>query len=220
MAQNSAAACSKLSLKGPAGITQPGDSVAFNVASTGSKHPANLSFEWKVEGYTFFEGQGTSQISVPATRDVGNVSVTAFVKINDQKSGCSIFLSESAGIGPTMPGPDHYWFVFGSQRDRYVRSHMDLFFSKMANNPNVEGLIELTFPQDTTRQRKVSRLKLIDKHLAYRRFSPERISYYLRTGEHERIRTIRMSPGADYGYFGIDRSKLIKAEEYKPTKIF
>ncbi len=214
LAQTVESPCAKLTLKGPTGISNPGDSVEFYVEAKDPKDLDGVTFDWKIVGRSF-KGQGTPRIQVSTTREDGNSSITAFVKIVDKASGCSFLLSESAGVDSAGPGPDHFWFDLGSLKTSDLKNQLDVFFAELANNPNNEGVIEITFTKDTSRQRKVARLNVIDRHILFRRFSPIRISYYLRTGDYERIRTIRMPPGSDYGYFGIDRSILIKAEEYK-----
>ena len=211
LAQNTVAPCAMFSLNGPAGITRPGDVIEFRVQA---QRNGTFTYEWKVEGFKF-SGQGSPRIEIQTGRQAGNVNAAVAVKVLDHEMGCSVLLSDSAVFGPTLPGPDHDWFEIIDGKNGDLKGRLDTFFSELTNNPEVEGIIEITFTKNSSRAGRLAKLNLVSKHIAYRRFNPSRISYHLTIGEYERIRAIRMPPGADYEYYNIDRQKLIKAEEYK-----
>jgi len=192
LAQNTISSCEKLSLKGPRAIIQPGDAIHFSVEAPQGKLGGMLRYVWKVDGVGF-AGQGTSRIEIQTERRIGNKSVGVFVKVLDIEKGCSTLLSDSAGVGSSLPGPDHYWYELTSRRKNDLKGQLELI-----NTPAVEGIIEITSVKGGNGKRGLSILSLISKHIVYRRIEPSRISYYLTIGEYERIRTIRMPPGADY----------------------
>lgn len=220
-AQTHESPCPKFSLKGPQGITSPGDAIIFYIEAKDPKDLDGVLFEWKVTGRDL-NGQGTPRIQVPTTTKDSLSTITATVKIMSRATGCSAFLSESASVNWAGPGPDHYWWDVSVSKRGDLKAQLDLFFAELTNNPSNEGVIELTFTKEDSKSRKISRLNIIRKHILFRRFDPSRISFYFKTSEFERIRTTQVVPGADMAFLGIDKLRLLKAEEYKPkvTRIF
>ncbi len=213
-AQDPASPCKRIVLEGPAGITQPGDPVEFKVERPSENGNGSLTYEWRVKAF-LFSGQGTSRIAVQTDRLVGRTVIPVSVIVTDHEYGCRILLSETASVVPSRPGPDHFWSELNVRDNSYLKGHLDVFFAELDNNPGQEGIIELTFEKNQSRDRRRSRLSLIAKHIAYRRFDFSKISYHITSGEHERVRVIRMPPGADYDFLKIDRKSLVKAERYK-----
>ncbi len=212
LAQNVSSTCAKLTLNGPPGIANPGDSIEFYVEAEDPGDLEKVSFEWRVDGRSF-NGQGSSRIQIPTTKKDGNSNITAFVKINGKTNRCSAYLSESGGVAALLPNESLEEFVALKPND--LRGRLDSIFTTLMNDPQYEGVLVLYFPETETKRYKLARLKLIYNHILFRRFNKQRLSFYLDIGPYENTVVWRIPKHFDYTDIGIDESKLIKAEEFK-----
>lgn len=127
MAQNAESPCSKLTLKGPTGIANPGDSVKFYLEAKDPNDLERVSFEWKVAGHDL-QGQGTPRIQVPTTREDSLSTIMVTVRIVGRAIGCSAFLSESASVNWAGPAPDHFWQDISVFKRDDLKGQLDVFF--------------------------------------------------------------------------------------------
>jgi hypothetical protein len=79
--------CPKISVTGPPGITQPGDSMEFK-AIMPLNSTDRLTFQWTISAGTIESGQGTAVIKLRTTREMNNSSVTATVEISGLPKDC------------------------------------------------------------------------------------------------------------------------------------
>lgn len=212
IAQSPVQSCAKLTLKAPQTLIYASDPIEFYVELRDVKNLETLSFDWKVMGRSF-KGQGSSRIQVSTTKEDSSSNITASVTVKNSVDSCSAFLSASAGIAPS-PIID-IWEDIGHLKPKDLKGQLDLHFATLENDPTDEGVFEFIFTANQKETYKLSKLNLVYKHILYRRFSPESISFYVHEGVDEGIRFSRMPPGSDYADYGIDPSKLIGAEEFK-----
>ncbi|HXF43398.1 MAG TPA: hypothetical protein VNK26_06630 [Pyrinomonadaceae bacterium] len=164
-------ACPSLSVTGPAGITNPGDTMVFTATVAGGTQ-ANITYNWTVSNGTIESGQGTPSIVVRTTREMANSSVTATVNIGglDPNCRCTTEASETAGVAalPTAVQIDE----FGKLPNDDIRARLDTFFAELANNPNNQGyIINYGTPKEIA-----AREKLIINHINFRKFDRSRIT--------------------------------------------
>ncbi|MEK7855043.1 MAG: hypothetical protein AAB288_03060, partial [Acidobacteriota bacterium] len=184
--------CASISVTGPAGITQPGDSMTFTANASGGS-ASNLTYNWSVSAGTITSGQGTPSITVATTREMAGGNVTATVDIGGQcAASCPTGASESGGIAP-LPEPvlvDE----FGKLANDDVRSRLDAFFAELSNNPNNQGYI-INYGTDKD---VAAREKLITNHIAFRNFDRSRITLVRGgdTGAGINTKLWRVPPGA------------------------
>lgn len=212
MAQTAESLCSKLTLKAPLRLVNAGDSVEFYVEVKDPNDLEKISFDWKVSGRSF-NGQGTSRIQVSTIREDGNSNITASLTVKNSVDECSAFLSESAGIAPTPIVC--IWEDIGHLKPKDLRGQLDLHFTTLANNPTDEGVFEFIFTSNQKQAYKLPKIDMVYKHILFRRFKPKSISFHVHEEVDEGIRFSRMSLGSVYADYGIDPSKLIRAEDFK-----
>ena len=128
-------------------------------------------------------------------------------------NGCAILLAaqtESSRL------PNESLDDFGKSSPNFIRARLDnLFYYLTEQAPKYEGLIVITFDKKSSRNYRISRIRLLLEHIKFRQFDATRISFYFlpdRDQERTIVRTI--PPGfSDYGDIRVDPSKFIKAEE-------
>lgn len=184
--------CASISVTGPSGITQPGDSMTFTANASGGSS-SNLTYNWTVSAGTITSGQGTPSITVATTREMAGGNVTATVDVGGQCSEtCSKGGSETGGIAP-IPTPilvDE----FGKLANDDIRSRLDSFFTEIANNPGSQGYI-INYGTD---KEIAAREKLITNHINFRNQDRSRFTL-VRGGAGDGINTKlwRVPQGAD-----------------------
>jgi hypothetical protein len=112
--------CPAISITGPAGPTERGDTMEFRVVADPAL-PPHSRFAWTVSTGRIELGQGTSSIIVRVPEDSTSVIVKANVKISGLVKGCTASAEETAGIIETQIGDplDQYGQI--SLFDEYAR---------------------------------------------------------------------------------------------------
>lgn len=189
-----AAQCPTIAVKGPAGITKPGDNVVFQaeINVVGPK----ISYVWSVDKGTITSGQGTREITI-TTFGLSGESVTATVEIAGVPSDCEGKASESAGIDQRIVCglPADEWYEEMKPNDQ--RGRLDTFFAELANNPTNIGVIVFRVKQSDKLDPTNSRLKFVLKHIKFREVDKSQFWFYLEPSEERSTRLYRMPPGAD-----------------------
>jgi hypothetical protein len=183
--------CPTLSVTGPSGTVQPGESMTFTANVSGGTQE-NITFNWSVSQGTISSGQGTPSITVDTT-GLDDTTITATVEIGGTVPECDCRKTASetgvvAGVPKVVPIDE-----FGPLSNDDVRQRLDAFFSDLQNNPGSTGYIINYGParQVTARER------LIRSHIAFRQFDASRI-VIVNGGEEGEIRTrlFRVPQGA------------------------
>ncbi len=147
----------------------------FIVKVTSNEGKNNLLYEWTFSRGKILKGQGTTQIEfIPNEEDEG-ANVTASVMISGLPEGCSDTYSDTFAI-ETLAIIEPY-DDFGKIALNDYRSRLDNLISKLANNPNSEGLITLEFAKNSRDKYKISLLRNINKQFIFRKFDLTRISF-------------------------------------------
>jgi hypothetical protein len=186
--------CPSLSVTGPAGVTQPGDSMTFTANVSGGT-AQNVTYNWSVSSGTISSGQGTPSITVATDSSMAGGNVTATVEIGlDVDCGCPKSASETA---PVAPKPEAVLVdEFGKLPNDDIRGRLDSFFTELSNNPNNQGYI-INYGSD---KEIAARERLITNHIAFRNFDRSRITL-VRGGAsadgEPRTKLYRIPPGAD-----------------------
>lgn len=193
--------CAQISVSGPAGITQPGESMTFTANVSGGTS-SNLTYNWTVSAGTITSGQGTPSITVSTTREMADSNVTATVDVGGQCADsvaaggpkCPSQASETAGIAPLPKA--QLIDEFGKMPNDDIRGRLDAFFADLSNNPNSQGYIILYGADKDMNTRE----KLVVNHINFRNFDRSRITI-VRGGTHESggvyTKLYRVPPGAD-----------------------
>jgi len=185
--------CPSLSVSGPAGVTNPGDSMTFTATVSGGTSQVT-TYNWTVSAGTITSGQGTPSITVATDSSMAGGNVTATVNIGlDTDCGCVKNASETA---PVAPKPVAVLVdEFGKLPNDEIRSRLDAFFTELSNNPNNQGYI-INYGTD---KEIAARERLITNHIAFRNFDRSRITLVRGgdTGEGPKTKLWRIPPGAD-----------------------
>jgi hypothetical protein len=186
--------CPALSVSGPAGVTQPGDSMTFTANVSGGT-AQNVTYNWTVSSGTITSGQGTPSITVGTDASMANTTVTATVNIGlDVDCNCP---KSADANGPIAPKPEAVLVdEFGKLSNDEIRSRLDSFFAELSNNPTNQGYI-INYGTD---KEIAARERLITNHIAFRNFDRGRITL-VRGGAsadgQPRTKLYRIPPGAD-----------------------
>jgi hypothetical protein len=160
--------CPTLSVTGPSSSVAPGDEMVFTANLSGGS--CNPTYNWSVSAGTIASGQGTPVIHV-STSGMSNQSITATVQVGGCCPECNPNASETANVAPN-PQP-RLIDEFGAMKDDDVRGRLDSFFIELQNDPSSSGVIILYGPAKDQAKRK----KLIQNHIAFRKFDGSRISF-------------------------------------------
>ena len=185
--------CPTGSISGPAGVTNPGDTMTFTLSlSGGDRSP---TYNWTVSGGTIESGQGTPSIVVRTSAADQGSTITATVNLGglDPNCNCQTSYSESGPVAPkpTAPLIDE----FGRLPNDDIRGRLDNFFTELSNNPNNQGYI-INYGTDAE---ITARERLITNHINFRKFDRSRITL-VRGGDRgngPETKLYRVPPGAD-----------------------
>ena len=146
--------CPTITVSGPAGVTNPGESITF----TANGGTADITYNWTVSAGTIESGQGTPSITVTTTPDMAGSNVTATVTIGgtDPTCNCPTTASETAGVSAPA-GPEEV-DSFDNIPNDDVKARLDTFFTRVQSDPNAQGyIINYGTPREITRREKVIR---------------------------------------------------------------
>ncbi len=156
------------SVTGPAGVTNPGDTMTFTANWSGEG-----SYTWTVSAGTIESGQGTSSIVVRTTEDMAGSNVTATVEVGgtDPACNCVTTASETAGVAtrPEATITDE----FGSAPDDDVKARVDNFFIQLNSNPSAQGYIINYGTPAQIRARRAQIMKAIN----FRKYDQSRVTF-------------------------------------------
>jgi hypothetical protein len=178
------AECPAISVTGPAGITQPGDTMTFAaISQVENAKPGD--FRWTVSAGRIIHGQGTPKIDVQTPREMNHTIVTALVEVSGLPKNCpntaSVPAAVSSGFHPVNIDE------FGKLPKNDVRGRLDNFLNELLGNRDHIGFIVLRLPTGKAHQGRFQRrLNLIRYHLFnVRKFPKQRIVIRSERGEME-----------------------------------
>jgi hypothetical protein len=186
--------CPTVSVSGPAGITNPGETMTFTANVSGGTMD-QVTYNWTVSAGTIESGQGTPSITVRVPSDMFGGNITATVNIGgfDPACNCPSSASETAGVSQRPEA--RLINEFGNIPADQVRAQLDIFFQELQNNPQAQGYI-INYGTD----REINaRERLIRNHIAFRQFDANRITM-VRGGDQGtgiNTRLYLVPPGAD-----------------------
>jgi hypothetical protein len=184
--------CGTVSVSGPAGTIQPGETATFTATNTS---PGNITYNWTVSAGTIVSGQGTPSITVATTREMGGSNITATVNLSgfaDPTCNCPATAQDTAGVAsnPTSRQVDEYSNIPNDD----VKARIDNFFITLNNEPNSRGYIIIYgTPAQIRRQRTQ-----INQAIAFRKYDASRVTFVdgPNNGE-QRVKLWIVPPGAD-----------------------
>ncbi|MEP6947109.1 MAG: hypothetical protein ABJA02_14410, partial [Acidobacteriota bacterium] len=160
--------CATLSVNGPGGVTNPGDTMTFTLNGARSN-----SVNWTVSAGTIEAGQGTSSITVRTTKEMGGGNVTATAELGglDPTCNCQKSASETAAVSavPNARMTDE----FGAQKDDEVKARVDNFYIELNNDPNAKGYIVNYGTAKQISARKAQIMKAIN----FRKYDANRVVF-------------------------------------------
>lgn len=164
--------CPTLSVSGPSGITNPGDTMTFTANASGGSQ-SELTYNWTVSAGTIESGQGTASVTVRTTEAMAGSNVTATVKIGgtDPACNCDTERSETAGVAPrpTSSITDEY----GAATDDDVKARVDGFYTQLNNSPNAQGYIIIYGTPAQIKRRRAQIVKAIN----FRKYDASRVTF-------------------------------------------
>ena len=161
--------CGTVSVSGPAGTTNPGDSMTFTATNTS---PGDVTYNWTVSSGTITAGQGTPSITVATTKEMQGSNVTATVTLAGIScENCPTTASENAGVlGVKTAVPvDEY----GMLKDDDVKARVDNFYIQLNNDPSAKGYI---INYGTPAQVKKQKAQIM-KAITFRKYDASRITF-------------------------------------------
>jgi hypothetical protein len=184
--------CGTVSVSGPAGTTNPGDSMTFTATATG-KGSSNFTYNWTVSSGTITAGQGTPSITVATTQAMAGTNVTASVNIGGTQPGCNCptDASEIAGVAPkpTAVPIDEY----GPSQDDDVKARIDNFYIQLNNNPTARGYVIIYGTAAQIRKQKAQIMKAIN----FRKYDGSRITFVDGPAGEQKVKLWMVPAGAD-----------------------
>lgn len=191
--------CPEFLIVGPAGISNIGDDVYFEVEFDDETDLRSLVLEWTVQGGKLFEGQGTSKVRV-STNNASKQgkrldSIVVQLKINGLPAGCKSTLSESA---PLIEIPSFCLDEFGELDLEDELGRWDTFFAELQNNPTHLGFILIYIDSEDTRDSGMDRVSRVIKHAEFRKFDKSRLEFGISRAKDKRTQYWRIPEGGDY----------------------
>jgi len=163
--------CPPLSVSGPAGLTQPGQTMTFTASSAG-----DVSYNWTVSSGTIESGQGTPSITVRTSMADAGTNITATVTISGPEvdrpdCNCEKTRSEIGSVAREQV-PDLSDEV-GVATDDDIKARVDSFYNQLNNNPNARGFIINYGTPAEIRRRRAQIVRAIN----FRKFDISRVTF-------------------------------------------
>ena len=164
--------CPTISVSGPAGITQPGETMTFTANVSGGSQDQPITYNWSVDAGTIESGQGTPSIVVRVPKESPPSNITASLDIGGTRAECSCptHAQETAGVAP----PRTYTEVdtFGKLSNDDVKARVQTFYATLANDPTAQGYIII---YGTPKERAARRTQ-ITKAIQFLKLDPSRVT--------------------------------------------
>lgn len=180
--------CPTLSVTGPSSAVRGGEDMVFTANVNGGS--CNPTYNWSVSAGTITSGQGTPVIHVSTNAGMAGSNITATIEVGGCCPECPRTASETGSIAP-QDGPI-LTDEFGAMKDDDVRGRLDNYFIELQNDPNSTGVIILYGPAKDQAKRK----KLIQNHIAFRKFDASRITFVDGGGDTLNTKLWRVPAGA------------------------
>ncbi len=161
--------CPTVSVTGPSGVVQPGDSMTFSANVNGGSTDA--TYNWSVDQGTITEGQGTPTITVDTTGLV-DTTITATVDLGGLCETCPTVSDSETGVIAGRPEATLINTIGNVPNDE-VRAQIDSLFIQLQNNPSDTAYI-LTYGSSRDIGK---REKLIKDHIRLRRYDSSRVVF-------------------------------------------
>ncbi len=190
--QTTAPNCPVISVAGPQGITDSGDTIVFRAQISGL-FSRSITYEWKVSGERTFDGQGTDSIRIHTTREDGNTNITATVTIKGLPERCAANASEVAGVAAglvcDMPADEYGRIPWLEEQAR-----LDNFLIHISQDPGYSGIVHMKIKVDESvgsakehARRMLNHFKRRDKN-----FDPGRLLFAIEVSDDGPTTTFRI----------------------------
>lgn len=209
-AQNENSPCPTIVVAGPESVIREGEVMSFSVSAGIENKLEKAEFKWSVDKGKIIKGQYTSKIEVN-TSGLYDTVITATLEIIHLPSGCKREFSETGVVAGGHPIPlDEYGDL--SLKDELTR--IDNFLVELAVNLEDQGYIIFSYKEKEHLQKIKNRVRRLIKHLKYRGFPVERITFLI-DKEINKNRTVlrRVSKNADFTQ--CENCEVIKGSDLK-----
>ncbi len=194
--------CATISVTGPAGIIEAGDSMIFTLTVEGGSTD-KIDYEWDVSSGTIVSGQGTPSITVQTDRSLAGSKVRASAHVKGLSAGCPSTISETGQIqcGGDPPLIDEY----GELTQPAEMRRLSAILAEMRSEPRWRdwSIYIIEYPRKTTSDRlRKSRQTWIERYFAARRIPPQRLQIVSGGASHTGRRRTKLYLMPPDGYCG------------------
>ena len=191
VAQTDNPACPKVSVIGPRGPSNPGESITFVADVSGNEFP--VKFEWIVDKGKITEGQGTPAIFV--TSSEGDKEIKATVRVSGFPERCENSASATESILYLELESIDSWTAL---KPNEQRARLDAFFSELASNPTNNGFFLLGVSSNQKFDSTNPRVQFIARHARFRKFDLKRLVFALESSILSSTAVYRFPPGRQF----------------------
>lgn len=181
--QSSDVTCPKIAVVGPPAVILRGDTLIFRAEIENFDRANSLSFSWAVDKGRIIKVEGTAEILVGETEDLGGQSISATLMIAGLPEGCEKRYFDNAIIN--QPPKCSCWDEFGRLSNDDLRAGLDNLYINLQSDPTATGYIV----SYGSRKEVARRHALVRQHVAFRDLDIKKI-VLLNWGEEEGIRSI------------------------------
>lgn len=168
--------CPSVSVDGPSGLTEIGQSMTFTASASGGTQSGSLTYNWSVSAGTITSGQGTPSITVATTSDMAGRSVTATLSLGGTDPTCSCpttFSSTSTIASPPVQRQPEMVEEFGKLPADEVKARLDNFYNRLNADPTARGYVII---YGTPAQIKAEKAK-INSGIKFRKYDATRLTF-------------------------------------------
>lgn len=198
--------CPNIEIDAPKSVAQEGEIITFAVSNKIKNEYEKVEYKWTVDKGKIIKGQGTSKIEVDTT-GFDDAVINASLEIYNLPPDCKTSFSAS-GVVSTIK--DYF------PRDQYGKlplkeefSRIDALLIELVNVPEFQGYVVISVNEKTPLDKVRNRVKKLVKHIKYRGFPVERITFLLDKNSNEDKTVIRRFP-KDSDFTQCDQCEEIK----------
>ena len=167
--------CPSIEITAPDSLTYTGEIMKFSIPEKIESELKNTEIKWSVDKGKIIKGQGTSKIEVD-TDGVEDAVITANLEISNLSPNCKSSFS-AKGIAALRTGDKIPNDQYGNLSLKDELSRLDAFLIELIAVPDFQGYIVMSYKESNKNMKAENRARKLIKHLKYRRFPVERITF-------------------------------------------
>jgi hypothetical protein len=162
---NKTSLCPTISVTGPAGIFEPGETITFIVSLNREADKINLKYNWTVSGGEITEGQRTQAVKVLVPKTSTEISIMAMVEVQNLPRECGTTITASETVAMIICRVQRQVDEFSMSVSQIDKARLDNLLHELQNDPVAIAYIFERFERKTSQKLIKRKIQKISDYL-------------------------------------------------------